>query len=143
MSEQTPVPVDPRKAVILQTLGERLGPEYDAFRRSRIAHELMLGLSRQGYRIVAEAELTAATDLDTEMRYADLLSDAHATICLLLEKAGGEVEVAQADLIAARARRYSMVTVTKPAEGTVVLAQYNVRATGHVAKLRKDLGLDQ
>ena len=27
-------------------------------------------------------------------------------------------------------------------EGVVQLAQYNVRATGHVAKLRKDLGLD-
>ena len=27
-------------------------------------------------------------------------------------------------------------------EGKVELAQYNVKATGHVAKLRKDLGLD-
>ncbi|KAA1373565.1 thioredoxin-dependent thiol peroxidase [Aeromicrobium fastidiosum] len=27
-------------------------------------------------------------------------------------------------------------------DGTVTLAQYNVKATGHVAKLRKDLGLD-
>ncbi len=27
-------------------------------------------------------------------------------------------------------------------DGTVELAQYNVRATGHVAKLRRDLGLD-
>lgn len=27
-------------------------------------------------------------------------------------------------------------------DGTVQLAQYNVKATGHVAKLRKDLGLD-
>jgi peroxiredoxin Q/BCP len=27
-------------------------------------------------------------------------------------------------------------------EGTVEKAQYNVKATGHVAKLRKDLGLD-
>ena len=27
-------------------------------------------------------------------------------------------------------------------DGTVALAQYNVKATGHVAKLRKDLGLD-
>ena len=26
--------------------------------------------------------------------------------------------------------------------GTVAVAQYNVKATGHVAKLRKDLGLD-
>ena len=26
--------------------------------------------------------------------------------------------------------------------GTVELAQYNVKATGHVAKLRRDLGLD-
>jgi peroxiredoxin Q/BCP len=26
--------------------------------------------------------------------------------------------------------------------GTIVVAQYNVRATGHVAKLRRDLGLD-
>jgi peroxiredoxin Q/BCP len=26
-------------------------------------------------------------------------------------------------------------------EGRIELAQYNVRATGHVAKLRKDLGL--
>jgi peroxiredoxin Q/BCP len=27
-------------------------------------------------------------------------------------------------------------------QGTVEQAQYNVKATGHVAKLRKDLGLD-
>ena len=27
-------------------------------------------------------------------------------------------------------------------EGTLELAQYNVKATGHVAKLRRDLGLD-
>lgn len=32
-------------------------------------------------------------------------------------------------------------TVVLDEEGTVVLAQYNVRATGHVAKLRRDLGL--
>ncbi len=33
-------------------------------------------------------------------------------------------------------------TVVLDAEGTVELAQYNVRATGHVAKLRRDLGVD-
>lgn len=33
-------------------------------------------------------------------------------------------------------------TVVVDAEGTVELAQYNVRAKGHVAKLRRDLGLD-
>ena len=33
-------------------------------------------------------------------------------------------------------------TVVLDAEGTGELAQYNVRATGHVAKLRRDLGLD-
>jgi len=27
-------------------------------------------------------------------------------------------------------------------DGKVALAQYNVRATGHVAKLRRDLNLD-
>jgi len=27
-------------------------------------------------------------------------------------------------------------------EGVISLAQYNVKATGHVAKLRRDLGLD-
>jgi peroxiredoxin Q/BCP len=32
-------------------------------------------------------------------------------------------------------------TVVLDEEGTVVLAQYNVKATGHVAKLRRDLGL--
>ncbi|MCR6689523.1 peroxiredoxin [Cellulomonas sp.] len=32
-------------------------------------------------------------------------------------------------------------TVVLDAEGVVELAQYNVRATGHVAKLRRDLGL--
>jgi peroxiredoxin Q/BCP len=26
-------------------------------------------------------------------------------------------------------------------DGTIALAQYNVKATGHVAKLRRDLGL--
>lgn len=34
-------------------------------------------------------------------------------------------------------------TVVVDAEGKVALAQYNVRATGHVAKLRRDLGIDQ
>ncbi|MDO4918540.1 thioredoxin-dependent thiol peroxidase [Kocuria sp.] len=33
-------------------------------------------------------------------------------------------------------------TVVVDEHGTVELAQYNVRATGHVAKLRRDLGLD-
>ncbi|QGQ19778.1 thioredoxin-dependent thiol peroxidase [Cellulomonas sp. JZ18] len=33
-------------------------------------------------------------------------------------------------------------TVVVDPEGTVALAQYNVRATGHVAKLRRDLGID-
>ncbi len=28
------------------------------------------------------------------------------------------------------------------ADGTIAVAQYNVKATGHVAKLRRDLGLD-
>jgi thioredoxin-dependent peroxiredoxin len=32
-------------------------------------------------------------------------------------------------------------TVVVDPEGVVTLAQYNVKATGHVAKLRKDLGL--
>ena len=33
-------------------------------------------------------------------------------------------------------------TFVVDAEGRVELAQYNVKATGHVAKLRRDLGLD-
>ncbi|GGC98282.1 peroxiredoxin [Tersicoccus solisilvae] len=33
-------------------------------------------------------------------------------------------------------------TVVLDEEGVVHLAQYNVRATGHVAKLRRDLGID-
>ncbi|MBE4694832.1 thioredoxin-dependent thiol peroxidase [Brevibacterium casei] len=33
-------------------------------------------------------------------------------------------------------------TVVVDAEGTVELAQYNVKATGHVARLRKALGID-
>jgi thioredoxin-dependent peroxiredoxin len=33
-------------------------------------------------------------------------------------------------------------TVVLDEDGTVSLAQYNVKATGHVAKLRRDLGLD-
>lgn len=33
-------------------------------------------------------------------------------------------------------------TIVVDAEGRVEVAQYNVKATGHVAKLRRDLGLD-
>lgn len=33
-------------------------------------------------------------------------------------------------------------TVVVAPDGTIELAQYNVKATGHVAKLRRDLGLD-
>ncbi|MEV7972849.1 thioredoxin-dependent thiol peroxidase [Cellulomonas sp. NPDC089187] len=33
-------------------------------------------------------------------------------------------------------------TVVLGVDGTVELAQYNVKATGHVAKLRRDLGID-
>lgn len=33
-------------------------------------------------------------------------------------------------------------TVVIAPDGTVELAQYNVKATGHVAKLRRDLGID-
>jgi peroxiredoxin Q/BCP len=34
-------------------------------------------------------------------------------------------------------------TVVVGPDGVVTLAQFNVKATGHVAKLRRDLGLDQ
>ncbi|MHA7281851.1 thioredoxin-dependent thiol peroxidase [Arthrobacter sp. TMS2-4] len=34
-------------------------------------------------------------------------------------------------------------TVVVDPEGRIAAAQYNVRATGHVAKLRRDLGIDQ
>ncbi|MCZ4498055.1 MAG: peroxiredoxin [Marmoricola sp.] len=34
-------------------------------------------------------------------------------------------------------------TIVVDEEGKVVLAHYNVRATGHVAKLRRDLGIDE
>lgn len=34
-------------------------------------------------------------------------------------------------------------TIVVDADGVVELAQYNVKATGHVAKLRRDLGLSQ
>ena len=33
-------------------------------------------------------------------------------------------------------------TIVVDEQGNVALAQYNVRATGHVAKLRRDLGID-
>jgi len=33
-------------------------------------------------------------------------------------------------------------TIVVDEEGTVVLGHYNVKATGHVAKLRRDLGID-
>ena len=33
-------------------------------------------------------------------------------------------------------------TIVVGKDGTVALAQYNVKATGHVARLRRDLGLD-
>ena len=33
-------------------------------------------------------------------------------------------------------------TIVVDEDGKVDLAQYNVKATGHVAKLRRDLGLD-
>ena len=33
-------------------------------------------------------------------------------------------------------------TIVVDEDGNVALAQYNVKATGHVAKLRRDLGLD-
>jgi thioredoxin-dependent peroxiredoxin len=35
-----------------------------------------------------------------------------------------------------------VVDVDTSGHGTISLAQYNVKATGHVAKLRRDLGLD-
>ncbi len=35
-----------------------------------------------------------------------------------------------------------VVDVDADGAGTIALAQYNVRATGHVAKLRRDLGID-
>ena len=35
-----------------------------------------------------------------------------------------------------------VVDVDKKGVGTVAVARYNVKATGHVAKLRRDLGLD-
>lgn len=86
-------------------------------RHDELAALVVAALERNGLTIVTESEMEARE------RYSRLLEDAHATICLLLERAGGEVELPEGELAAARHRRYSMVTVRR-ADGTLALAAY-------------------
>jgi peroxiredoxin Q/BCP len=96
-------------------------------------------LQAAGYRVVGIspdpvprlAEFTASANLTYP-----LLSDVDRTV-LLAYGAFGEKK-----LYGKTVEGVIRSTVVVGPDGRVEVAQYNVKATGHVAKLRRDLGLD-
>lgn len=80
------------------------------------------------------AKFTANSELDIT-----LLSDPDKSV--LLEYAAFGTKKLYGKEIEGVIRSTFVIDVDDAGEGTVRVAQYNVRATGHVAKLRRELGI--
>ncbi|WP_423445980.1 thioredoxin-dependent thiol peroxidase [Kocuria sp. KSNUG] len=98
----------------------------------------LASLSAAGYRVVGISP-------DTPAALADFTADHDLGFPLLSDE---DHSVAEAYGAWGEKMNYGKVseglirsTVVLDEQGTVALAQYNVRATGHVAKLRRDLGI--
>ena len=83
---------------------------------------------------------------DTPAKLAKFRERDHLTITLASDT---DLAVHQAYAAYGEKKLYGKVvegvirsTIVVDEEGKVAVAQYNVKATGHVAKLRRDLGLD-
>ena len=94
----------------------------------------------------AEGYTVLGISKDTTERLAKFREKEGLTITLLSDV---EMDVLQAWGAFGEKKLYGKVvegvirsTFVVDADGTIELAQYNVKATGHVAKLRRDLGLD-
>ncbi len=94
----------------------------------------------------AEGYTVLGISKDTTERLAKFREKEGLTITLLSDV---EMDVLQAWGAFGEKKLYGKVvegvirsTFVVNADGTIELAQYNVKATGHVAKLRRDLGLD-
>ena len=124
MSEQTPAPVpsDPRKKALASALAQRIPLNLDDGDLLQMAHQVMLALSVQGYSVWKDDDLLQQYR-DQKADHAALLHNAHATICLLLERLGGEVELEPDELARTAASKFSLVTVGRD-DGTTALATF-------------------
>ena len=77
----------------------------------------------------------------TAIDYSTALQDGKVPLGLKLKHALFE-KLLYGKLVEGVIRSTFVVDVDAKGTGTIAVAQYNVRAAGHVAKLRKDLGLD-
>jgi peroxiredoxin Q/BCP len=96
-------------------------------------------LQAQGYDVLGispDAPAKLATFRDRDALTITLLSDADRSV-MKTYGAFGEKK-----LYGKTVEGVIRSTFVIDEDGTVALAQYNVKATGHVARLRKDLGLD-
>jgi peroxiredoxin Q/BCP len=96
-------------------------------------------LQAQGYDVLGispDAPAKLATFRDGDALTITLLSDADRSV-MKTYGAFGEKK-----LYGKTVEGVIRSTFVIDEDGTVALAQYNVKATGHVARLRKDLGLD-
>jgi len=99
----------------------------------------LASLTAHGYAVVGVSP-------DEPTKLAAFTADQHLTFPLLSDP---EHEVLEAYGAWGEKKNYGKTyvgvirsTVVVDPSGNVALAQYNVKATGHVAKLRRDLGID-
>ncbi|UJP38584.1 peroxiredoxin [Cellulomonas palmilytica] len=82
---------------------------------------------------------------DPVAKLAAFAADEHLTFPLVSDESRGTLEAwgayGEKQLYGKTVTGVIRSTVVLDADGVVELAQYNVRATGHVAKLRRDLGI--
>ena len=81
-----------------------------------------------------------ATFRDKEDHGVTLLADPERNVLLAYGAFGDKMLYGK--VIQGVIRSTFIVDVDDAGTGTISVAQYNVKATGHVAKLRRDLGLD-
>jgi peroxiredoxin Q/BCP len=96
-------------------------------------------LAAEGYSVIGispDAQQAIQKFEDKESLNFPLLSDADHTVAEAYGAWGEKKNYGKTYVGLIRS------TIVLDEEGKVTLAQYNVRATGHVAKLRRDLGID-
>lgn len=99
----------------------------------------LASLQSHGYRVVGvspDSPAKLAAFAEQEALTFPLVSDADRTV---MEQWGAWGEKKLYGKVVTGVIRSTVVLAP---DGTVELAQYNVKATGHVAKLRRDLGID-
>ena len=104
----------------------------------------LASLSAHGYQVLGispDAPAKLARFRDRDAITFPLLSDADRSVLGAYDAYGEKTMYGKK--VTGVIRSTFVVEVGSDGAGTIELAQYNVRAKGHVAKLRRDLGIDE